>query len=61
MSVSEFPLPDVGEGLTEAEIVENIAGLRGQYTVVAITHRPAWGAIADRQYLVQDGQVVKTA
>jgi ATP-binding cassette subfamily C protein len=46
---------------TEAEIVENIAGLRGQYTVVAITHRPAWSAIADRQFIVQDGQVVESA
>ena len=46
---------------TEAEIVENIAGLRGRYTVVAITHRPAWGAIADRQYVVQDGRVERSA
>jgi ATP-binding cassette subfamily C protein len=42
---------------TEAEIVENIAGLRGVYTIVAITHRPAWTEIADRLYRVSDGQV----
>ena len=42
---------------TEAEIVANIAGLRGRYTIVAITHRPAWTEIADRLYKVQDGTV----
>lgn len=41
----------------EAEIVSNIAALRGQYTIVAITHRPAWTAIADRLYNVSRGQV----
>ena len=42
---------------TEAEIVENIAGLRGGYTIVAITHRPAWISIADRLYEVSRGRV----
>ncbi len=42
---------------TEAEIVENIARLRGRYTIVAITHRPAWTAIADQLYLVSGGVV----
>ena len=42
---------------TEAAIVDNIAGLRGAYTIVAITHRPAWTRIADRLYRVADGQV----
>jgi len=42
---------------TEAEIVENIAGLRGEYTIVAITHRPAWTGIADRLYKVSHGRV----
>lgn len=42
---------------TEAEIVENIAGLRGLYTIVAITHRPAWTEIADRLYRVEAGEV----
>lgn len=41
----------------EAEIVANISRLRGRYTIVAITHRPAWTAIADRLYLVQGGKV----
>lgn len=42
---------------TEAEIVDNIASLRGAYTIVAITHRSAWTAIADRHYKVADGRV----
>ncbi len=43
---------------TEAAIVENIAALNnGRYTIVAITHRPAWTAIADRLYRVGGGAV----
>jgi len=42
---------------TEAEIVDNIAGLRGSYTIIAITHRPAWTKIADRLYTVSGGKV----
>jgi ATP-binding cassette, subfamily C, bacterial len=42
---------------TEAEIVDNIANLRGAYTIVAITHRPAWTRIADRHYKVSHGHV----
>jgi ATP-binding cassette subfamily C protein len=43
--------------VSETEIVNNIAALRGQYTIVAITHRPAWTAIADRLYNISRGQV----
>ncbi|MFN0194859.1 MAG: ABC transporter ATP-binding protein [Aestuariivirga sp.] len=42
---------------TEAEIVANIKALRGRYTIVAITHRPAWTEIADRLYRVAKGHV----
>jgi len=42
---------------TEAEICRNIAGLGNKYTIVAITHRPAWTKIASRLYRVHDGQV----
>ncbi len=42
---------------TEAEIVNNIASLRGRYTIVAITHRPAWTKIADNLYVVANGHV----
>lgn len=42
---------------TEAEIVSNIAGLRGRYTIVVITHRPAWTRIADRLYTISQGHV----
>jgi ATP-binding cassette, subfamily C, bacterial len=44
---------------SEAEIIRNIAGLRSQYTIVSITHRPAWKEIADRLYLVSGGQVTR--
>jgi ATP-binding cassette, subfamily C, bacterial len=44
---------------SEAEIIRNIAGLRAQYTIIAITHRPAWKDIADRLYLVNGGQVTR--
>jgi ATP-binding cassette, subfamily C, bacterial len=43
--------------VTEAEIVSNIVALRGQYTIIAITHRAAWTDIADRLYDVNDGRV----
>jgi ATP-binding cassette subfamily C protein len=42
---------------TESEIVDNIAALRGRYTIVAITHRPAWTRVADRLYRVSHGKV----
>ncbi|MCP5080151.1 MAG: ATP-binding cassette domain-containing protein [Alphaproteobacteria bacterium] len=33
---------------TEAEIVSSIRALSGDFTVIAVTHRPAWTKIADR-------------
>lgn len=47
--------------VTEAEIVANIAALRGRYTIVVITHRPAWTKIADRLYQVTAGTVKPVA
>jgi ATP-binding cassette, subfamily C, bacterial len=41
---------------TEHAIVSNIAELRGRYTIIAITHRPAWTRVADRLYTLQDGK-----
>ena len=41
---------------TESAIVSNIAELRGRYTIIAITHRPAWTRIADRLYNLKDWQ-----
>jgi ATP-binding cassette, subfamily C, bacterial len=41
---------------TEDAIVANIADLRGRYTIIAITHRPAWTRIADRLYVLNDGK-----
>jgi ATP-binding cassette subfamily C protein len=42
---------------TEAAISENIAGLAGRYTIVAITHRPVWTSIATHLYKVESGRV----
>jgi ATP-binding cassette subfamily C protein len=42
---------------TEDQICREVAGLRGDFTIVAITHRPAWTAIADRLYKVEGGRV----
>ena len=42
---------------SEAEICENIKMLAGQFTIVAITHKPAWKLIADRIYNVSGGKV----
>ncbi len=46
---------------SEAAIVGNIAALNnGRYTIIAITHRPAWTEIADRLYQVDAGVVTET-
>ncbi len=42
---------------TEAAIVDNIANLRGRYTILVITHRPAWTRIADNLLKVEAGKV----
>jgi ATP-binding cassette, subfamily C, bacterial len=42
---------------TEAEIVRNIRDLKGNFTIIAITHRPAWTAIADKLYKVDAGTI----
>jgi ATP-binding cassette subfamily C protein len=39
---------------TERAIVESITALKGQYTIIAITHRSAWTLAADRLYLVDN-------
>ena len=41
---------------TEDAIVSNIAELRGRYTIISITHRPAWTRIADRLYTLENGK-----
>jgi ATP-binding cassette subfamily C protein len=42
---------------TEAEILENIVELGKRYTIVSITHRPAWTSIAGNLYQVTRGRV----
>jgi ATP-binding cassette, subfamily C, bacterial len=45
--------------VTEAEICENIQALSGKFTIIAITHKPAWTRIAERIYRVSEGKVEK--
>ena len=45
------------DGATEASVVETIAKLKGQMTIVTITHRPALVADADRMIEEQHGKV----
>jgi ATP-binding cassette subfamily C protein len=40
---------------TEASICSNALDLAGEFTIIAITHRPAWSKIADRLYKVNNG------
>jgi ATP-binding cassette subfamily C protein len=44
---------------TETAICRNIASLRDRYTIIAITHRPAWTRIATHLYKVESGRVTK--
>jgi ATP-binding cassette subfamily C protein len=44
---------------TEAEICANIAAVASKYTIIVITHRPAWARIATDLYKVEDGTVTK--
>ncbi len=44
---------------TEADIIKNIVALGSQYTIIAITHRPAWTKVADHFYSVSGGHVKK--
>ncbi|MEM7634535.1 MAG: ABC transporter ATP-binding protein [Pseudomonadota bacterium] len=44
---------------TEASICKNALGLAGEFTIIAITHRPAWSKIADRLYKVDNGAAVE--
>ena len=45
---------------TERAICQRIAGLRGRYTIVAITHRPAWTEVATQLYKIERASITKT-
>ena len=44
---------------TEASICSNALDLAGEFTIIAITHRPAWSKIADRLYKVDNGSATE--
>ncbi len=44
------------DAASEAEICSTLRALRGELTILAISHRPALADVADRVYRVQDGR-----
>jgi len=42
---------------SEAELVEGLKRLKGQLTMLIVSHRPSFRAVADKHYLVEDGQL----
>jgi ATP-binding cassette, subfamily C, bacterial len=44
---------------TERDICDRINALAGEFTIVAITHRPAWSRIASNLYKVTGGKVAE--
>jgi ATP-binding cassette subfamily C protein len=44
--------------VTEAQVLANIVALRGGYTILAISHRPAWSMVADRVYDIREGKAL---
>ncbi len=45
------------DGLTEREMQATLAGLRGGYTILLITHRPSSARLCDRLYEIDRGQL----
>jgi ATP-binding cassette subfamily C protein len=46
------------DAASEAEICSTLRALRGELTILAVSHRPALAAVADRVYRVQDGRAL---
>ncbi len=44
---------------TEKKICDNIANLKGDYTIIAVTHSPVWLSVADQTFAIDDGVLVK--
>lgn len=42
---------------TAREICESVRGLRGERTILAITHQEIWNEVADRKLRIKDGRV----
>lgn len=45
--------------VTEKKICDNIANLKKDYTIVAVTHSPVWLSVADQTFAINDGSLVK--
>ncbi|MEP3428198.1 MAG: ATP-binding cassette domain-containing protein [Roseibium sp.] len=42
---------------SEAELIDGLKRLKGQLTTVIVSHRPSFRAIADKQFLLEDGEL----
>ena len=42
---------------SEAELVEALKRLKGQLTTIIVSHRPSFRAIADKQFLLENGEL----
>jgi ATP-binding cassette subfamily C protein len=47
------------DAASEAAICDTLASLKGQITILAVTHQSALQRIADRVYRVHDGQLAR--
>ena len=62
--VSKKPVLVIDEGtanldpLSEQNIIQSVYGMRGQRTILVITHRDAWFPYADQIYRLQDGRLL---
>lgn len=45
------------DALSETQVIQSLAALRGQRTVVAVTHKPALARLADQVLVLKDGQL----
>jgi ATP-binding cassette subfamily C protein len=48
------------DAASEARVLEAVAGLRGEVTVLACTHRPALAALADAVHRVEGGRITES-
>jgi ABC-type bacteriocin/lantibiotic exporter with double-glycine peptidase domain len=47
--------------LTEAEVCETLASLKGKVTILSISHQPALADVAERVYHMNNGQLKLTS
>ena len=48
------------DGLTEREMYSTLAGLRGRYTIILITHRLSSVRVCDRIHVFEEGKLARS-